>query len=367
MPAPIRHRPAPAAVPGVPPASLRRPFRQQFWGLGLGLIALLSGCRQGPAPSAGPISLGVYSGRHYNTDQALYRRFTEQTGIQVKLLEGKDDALIERVRTEGARTPADLLVLVDAARLVRAADQGLFKPVNSEAVRRDVPPELRDSAGRWSALTRRVRVVVVNPKQVDPALIRTYADLARPELRGRLCLRNGRSVYNQSLVADQLILRGEAETRRWLNGLIANLKPPFFSSDIPLARAVARGDCGVGVVNSYYVARLLSGDGGAEDKALMQGVKVVVPDPAHINVSGAGVTRHSRHPEAARKLLEFLASPEGGGAGYAQANHEYPLVGSGNDPVVKSFGPMRGDGVPIEQLGARNGQAVELMREAGWP
>ena len=367
MPAPIRHRPAPAPVPGVPPASPRRLFRQQCWSLGLGLIALLGGCRQGPVPPAGPISLGVYSGRHYNTDQALYRRFTEQTGIQVKLLEGKDDALIERVRTEGARTPADLLVLVDAARLVRAADQGLFQPVNSEAIRRDVPPELRDSAGRWSALTRRVRMVVVNPKLVDPALIRTYADLARPELRGRLCLRNGRSVYNQSLVADQLILRGEAETRRWLSGLIANLKPPFFSSDIPLARAVARGECGVGVVNSYYLARLLSGDSGAEDKALMQGVKVVVPDPAHINVSGAGVTRHSRHPEAARKLLEFLASPEGGGAGYAQANHEYPLVGSGNDPVVKSFGPMRGDGVPIEQLGARNGQAVELMRAAGWP
>jgi iron(III) transport system substrate-binding protein len=230
-----------------------------------------------------------------------------------------------------------------------------------------VPPELRDSTGRWSALTRRVRLVVVNPKQVDPALVRTYADLARPELKGRLCLRNGRSVYNQSLVADQLILRGEAETRRWLSGLMANIKPPFFTSDIPLARAVASGDCGVGVVNSYYVARMLSGEGGADDKALLQGVKVILPDPAHINVSGAGVTRHAKHPEAARRLLEFLASPEGGGAGYAQANHEYPLVGSGSDPVVKNFGPLRGDGVPIEQLGARNGQAVELMRAAGWP
>ena len=363
MPALSRRRPPADPAPGAP----RRPVPRRRWALGLGLIALLGGCRQAPAPSTGPVTLGVYSGRHYNSDQALYRRFTEQTGIQVKLLEGKDDALIERVRTEGARTPADLLVLVDAARLVRAADQGLFQPVNSEAIRREVPPELRDSAGRWSALTRRVRAVVVNPKQVDPALIRTYADLARPELKGRLCLRNGRSVYNQSLVADQLILRGEAETRRWLAGLIANLKPPFFTSDIPLARAVARGDCGVGVVNSYYVARLLSGDGGAEDKALLQGVRVVVPDPAHINVSGAGVTRHSRHPEAARQLLEFLASPQGGGVGYAQANHEYPLVGSGTDPLLQGFGPVRGDGVPIEQLGARNGEAVQLMRAAGWP
>ena len=367
MPSLFRRQPPADHGSGVPSNGVGLPVRRSRWVLGLGLIALLGACRQGPAPSTGPVSLGVYSGRHYNSDQALYRRFTQQTGIQVKLLEGKDDALIERVRTEGSKTPADLLVLVDAARLVRAADEGLFQPVNSEALRREVPPELRDSAGRWSALTRRLRVVVVNPKQVDPALIRTYADLARPELKGRLCLRNGRSVYNQSLVADQLILRGEAETRRWLTGLITNLKSPFFTSDIPLARAVARGECGLGVVNSYYVARLLSGESGAEDKALLQDVKVVVPDPAHINVSGAGVTRHSRHPEAARQLLEFLASPEGGGVGYAQANHEYPLVGSGTDPLLKGFGPVRGDGVPIEQLGARNGEAVELMRVAGWP
>ena len=367
MPAPLRRRSPADPASAIVPAAPQRHVHGHRRALVLGLIVLLGGCRGASGPSADPVSLGVYSGRHYNTDQELYRRFTAQTGIQVKLLEGKDDALIERVSTEGSKTPADLLVLVDAARLVRAADQGLFQPVKSEAIRRDVPPELRDSADRWSALTRRVRVVVVNPKQVDPALIRTYADLARPELKGRLCLRNGRSVYNQSLVADQLILRGEAETRRWLSGLVANLKPPFFTSDIPLARAVARGDCGVGVVNSYYVARLLSGDGGAEDKSLLQGVKVIVPDPAHINVSGAGVTRHAKHPEAARRLLEFLASPEGGGAGYAEANHEYPLVGSGSDPVVKSFGPLRGDGVPIEKLGARNGQAVQLMRAAGWP
>ena len=338
-------------------------------GLGGGLALGLTACRQGPlgGTAAAPVTLGVYSGRHYNTDQALYERFTKTTGIRVKLLEGKDDALIERVRNEGAATPADLLVLVDAARLSRAAEQGLFQPMNAPAIQAAVPAELRDSQGRWTALTRRVRVIVVNPTQVDPTLVRTYADLARPELRGKLCLRNGRSVYNQSLVADQLILRGEAATRQWLQGLVANLKPPFIASDVALARAVARGSCGVGVVNSYYVARMLSGDSGAEDRTLLADVKVVVPDPAHINVSGAGITRQSRHPEAARKLLEFLASPAGGGEGYARANHEYPLVGSGGDPVLAGFGPVRSDGVPIEQLGARNTEAVALMRAAGWP
>ena len=338
-------------------------------GLGGGLALGLAACRQGPlgGTPAAPVTLGVYSGRHYNTDQALYARFTKSTGIQVKLLEGKDDALIERVRNEGAATPADLLVLVDAARLSRAAEQGLFQPMKAPAIQAAVPAELRDSQGRWTALTRRVRVIVVNPAQVDPALVRTYADLARPELRGKLCLRNSRSVYNQSLVADQLILHGEPATRQWLQGLIANLKPPFFTSDIPLARAVARGSCGVGVANSYYVARMLSGEAGADDRSLLAKVKVVVPDPAHTNVSGAGITRHSRHPEAARRLLEFLASPAGGGEGYARANHEYPLVGNGGDPVLVGFGPVRSDGVPIEQLGARNTEAVKLMREAGWP
>jgi iron(III) transport system substrate-binding protein len=364
------------------PCSLRLPRQAAIAALALALLTGLAACRQGPggsrpetgkpaaAPSGGPaqaVTLGVYSGRHYNTDQALYARFTQATGIRVKLLEGKDDALIERLRNEGAASPADLLVLVDAARLHRAAKAGLFQPMNAPAIRTGVPAELRDSQDRWTALTRRVRLMVVNPAQVDPALVRTYADLTRPELRGKLCLRNGRSVYNQSLVAGQLILQGEAQTKRWLGGVIANLKAPFYSSDVALARAVARGACGVGVVNSYYVARLLSGEGGAEDRALLAGVKVIVPDPAHINVSGAGITRHSRHPEAARRLLEFLVSPSGGGQGYARANHEYPLVGSGGDPVLAGFGPVRSDGVPIDQLGARNTEAVDLMRAAGWP
>jgi iron(III) transport system substrate-binding protein len=361
LPALRRRSPVP-----LPSAAPRRSRPLLLLGLGLSLLPVLAGCRPNP-DAAGTVTLGVYSGRHYNTDQALYGRFTAATGIGVKVLEGKDDALIERVRSEGQGTAADLLVLVDAARLVRAADEGVFQPLNSEAIRRDVPPELRDSAGRWIALTRRVRAVVVNPRLVDPALVRRYDDLARPELRGKLCLRNGRSVYNQSLVADQLIRHGEPQTRRWLEGMVANLRPPFFTSDTPLARAVARGECGVGVVNSYYVARMLSGEGGSEDQRLLRGVKVVLPDPAHVNVSGAGVTRHARHPEAARRLLEFLAAPEGGGEGYAQANHEYPLRGSGSDPVLQSFGPVRGDGVLIEQLGARNGDAVRLMRDAGWP
>ena len=309
--------------------------------------------------------IGVYSGRHYNTDKELYRQFTARTGIKVKLLEAKDDALIERLRNEGANSPADVLVLVDAARLDRATDLGLFRPTSSAALGRDVPASLRDANGRWYGLTRRVRVAVVNPAMVNPASIRTYADLANPALKGKLCLRDSKSVYNQSLVADQIIQRGEAATGAWVRGLTANVTQPLFTSDTPLIRAVANGQCGVGLVNTYYVARMLSGDSGAADAALARKVKVVFPNPAHVNISGAGVTRHSNNPQAALRLIEFLASPTGG-KGYAEANHEYPLKGNGNNPILRTFGSFRSDRVSAEQMGAKNRAAVRLMQGNGW-
>ena len=348
-------------------ATRSRSRRAAAWAAlaGLGTAVILSGGLQPPPVTAAPAEIGVYSGRHYNTDKALYQEFTRRTGIRVKLLEAKDDALIERLRNEGSSSPADVLVLVDAARLDKAADMGLFQPTRSASLMRDVPASLRDSRGRWFGLTRRVRVVVVNPRLVNPASIRSYADLARPALKGKLCLRDSKSVYNQSLVADQLILRGEAATRSWVKGMVANVRQPFYTSDTPLARAVAKGDCGAGLVNTYYVARMLDGDSGAEDKALASRLKVIFPNPAHVNISGAGVTRSSKNREAATRLIEFLASPTGG-RGYAEANNEYPLKGYGNNPILKRFGPFTADGVSAEQMGARNRQAVSLMQANGW-
>ncbi len=333
-----------------------------LWSCGLGLAGLLTtGC----VASQPDITIGVYSGRHYNTDKELYARFTADTGIKVKLLEGKDDALIERLRNEGEASPADVLVLVDAARLDKASDLDLFQPIRSEALQRDVPAHLRDSKDRWFALTRRVRAVVVNPKLINPDSIRTYADLANPALKGKLCLRNSKSVYNQSLVADQMILRGEPAARQWVKGMMANVSQPFFTSDTPLARAVAQGTCGAALVNTYYVARMLSGKGGATDETLAARLRMVFPRPAHVNISGAGVTRHARHPEAATRLIEFLASPSGG-KGYAEANNEYPLKGYGDNPILKRFGSFQADGVSAEQMGAENKAAVQLMQANGW-
>ena len=328
----------------------------------LGALALLSAAWALPSLAN---EIGVYSGRHYNSDQELYKQFTAKTGIKVKLLEAKDDALIERLRSEGDKSPADVLVLVDAARLDRASDLGLFQRTRSFQLLRDVPLDLRDPKGRWYGLTRRLRVVVVNPKLVNPAKITSYADLANPQLKGKLCLRDRKSVYNQSLVADQLILRGTGLTTKWVQGMTDNVTQPYFSSDTPLIRAIGKGQCGVGLVNTYYVARMLNGDSGAADRALASQLKVIFPKPAHVNITGAGVTRYAKNPEAALKLIEFLASPTGG-RGYAEANNEYPLKGYGDNTTLKRFGPFKADGVSAQQLGAKNTAAIKLMEASGW-
>jgi iron(III) transport system substrate-binding protein len=327
----------------------------------LGLLGSISTAVQAQSRAQ---QVNVYSGRHYNTDKELYAQFTRQTGIRVNLIEGKDDEMIERLRREGAKSPADVLITVDAARLQRAKELNLFRPIQSAALSLDVPANLRDPGGQWFALTRRARPVMVNPALVNAKLIRTYGDLARPELKGKLCMRDRSSVYSQSLTADVLQRAGRATTERWLKGMVANVKQPFFTSDTTMVRAVGQGQCGAAVANTYYLARLLTSDNAA-DKALAQKVRVVWPNPTHVNVTGGGVTRNAGNPEGARKLLEFLSSPTAG-EGYAGANNEYPVKGWGNNPTLQRFGTFKASPVTIQQLGQRNREAVQLMEQAGW-
>lgn len=342
--------------------------------ISLGLTGVLIGCnRSAQDPDQSPDGnaaqgegtvVNVYSGRHYNTDKQLYADFTRRTGIEVNVIEGKDDELIERLRREGDKSPADVLVVVDAARIHRAQEMDLFQPISSEALTREVPANLRDADGRWYALTRRARPVMVNTAQVDPNLIRSYGDLTREELQGKLCLRNRASVYNQSLSADVLVREGKPATENWLKGMIANVEQPFFTSDTPMIRAVGSGQCGAAVANQYYLARLLSSD-NPSDRETAQKVTVVWPDPTHVNVTAAGVTRSAANPEGARQLLEFLASPTAG-EGFAAANNEYPLKGWGNNATLQGLGTFNASPVSISQLGERNREAVQLMEQAGW-
>ena len=307
----------------------------------------------------------VYSGRHYNTDRSVYKRFAAETGIKVRLIEAAGISLIERLKREGANSQADVILLVDAARITNAAKANLLQPINSESLKNDVPENLRDPGDQWFALTRRVRVLVANPKVVDINKINDYTDLADPSFAGKVCLRNRKSPYNQSLVANQLANKGEDVTRNWLNGMIKNVSQPFFPGDIAIVRAVAKKKCGIGIVNHYYVARMLAGVNGRRDALYAKRVNVLTPNPAHVNISAGGVAKYAKNKTEAIKLLEYLASPEGS-KGIAAPTFEHPLKEVNQNPIVQNFGSFTPDNVTVEELGDFNSQAIRLMKSAGW-
>ena len=307
----------------------------------------------------------VYSGRHYNTDRGVYKKFAEETGIKVRLIEAAGISLIERLRREGENSQADLILLVDAARITNAAKAGLLQKIKSSNLEKDVPIGLKDPGKEWYALTRRVRVMVINPKIVDINKINDYTDLADPYFKGKVCLRNRKSPYNQSLVANQIVNKGEAATRSWLSGMISNVSQPFFPGDISIVRAVSKRKCGVGIVNHYYVARMLAGVNGRRDALYAKRTAVITPNPAHVNISAGGVAKYATNKTEAIKLLEFLASPEGS-KGLAAPTFEHPLKEVNQNPIVKNFGDFNSDKVTIEELGEYNSLAIKMMKEAGW-
>ena len=317
-----------------------------------------------PASSSGK-EVKVYSGRHYNTDRAIYKKFSEETGIKVRLIEAAGISLIERLKREGSNSQADLILLVDAARITNAAKAGLLQPISSTSLENDVPTSLKDPGNEWFALTRRVRVLVANPKVVDINKIKDYTDLSDPSLKGKVCLRNRKSPYNQSLVANQIKNKGEVATRSWLNGMISNVSQPFFPGDIAIVRAVAKKKCGVGIVNHYYVARMLAGVNGRRDTLYSRRVNVLTPNPAHVNISAGGVAKYAKNKSEAIRLLEFLASPRGS-TGLAAPTFEHPLKEVNQNPIVKNFGGFTPDDVTVQQLGEYNKQAIQLMKSAGW-
>ena len=307
----------------------------------------------------------VYSGRHYNTDRIVFKKFAEETGIKVRLIEAAGISLIERLKREGKNSQADLILLVDAARITNAAKAGLLQSIESKSLENDVPIGLKDKGKGWYALTRRVRVMVANPKVVDVSKIRDYTDLADPSLKGKVCLRNRKSPYNQSLVANQIVNKGNSETKAWLSGMISNVSQPFFPGDISIIRAVSKKKCGVGIVNHYYVARMLAGVNGRRDALYAKRTSVITPNPAHINISAGGVAKYATNKAEAIKLLEYLASPSGS-KGLAAPTFEHPLREVNQNQIVKDFGEFTPDKVTVDDLGVNNSLAIKLMKEVGW-
>ncbi len=307
----------------------------------------------------------VYSGRHYNTDREVYKNFAEETGIKVRLIEASGISLIERLKREGKNSQADLVLLVDAARITNAAKAGLLQSIESKSLENNIPIGLKDKKKEWYALTRRVRVLVANPKVVDINKIKDYKDLADPSLKGKVCLRNRKSPYNQSLVANQIVNKGESQTKAWLSGMISNVSQPFFPGDISIIRAVSKKKCGVGIVNHYYVARMLAGVNGRRDALYAKKTSVITPNPAHVNITAGGVAKYATNKNEAIKLLEYLASPKGS-KGLAAPTFEHPLKELNQNPIVKGFGKFTPDLVTVEDLGEYNSLALKLMKDANW-
>jgi iron(III) transport system substrate-binding protein len=322
-----------------------------------------------PAGAAQDQVVNLYSSRHYDTDLRLYDDFTEQTGIEVNLIEAGADELIERILSEGEFTQADLLVTVDAGRLWRAEQAGVFAPVESEVLIERIPPYLRQPEGLWFGLSTRARVIIYNKAAGLPAPLASYADLADPAHRGRVCIRSSGNIYNQSLLAGMISRDGVEAAEAWASGVVENFARPPQGNDTAQIRAVASGECGIGLVNSYYLARLAASEDPGE-RALAGAVGVVFPDQGgngtHINVSGAGLVVNAPNRENAIRFLEYLTS-EQAQSYFANGNHEYPAVnGVPPSPALVALGSFEPDTINAEELGKYQAEAVKAFDRAGW-
>ncbi|MGW8393892.1 extracellular solute-binding protein [Pseudoduganella sp. HUAS MS19] len=311
--------------------------------------------------------LNLYSARHYQTDQALYDNFTKQTGIKINRIEAGENELLERIRNEGANSPADVLLTVDAARLAKADELQLFAPVQSAALNARVPAHLRTAD--WYAFSTRARVIVHN-KSVNAADVQNYEDLANPRLKGKVCVRSGAHPYNLSLGAAMYERGGEQKVFDWAKGLVANFARAPKGGDTDQIKAVAAGECGVALANSYYVARLMRSD-KPEDKKLMESVSVVWPNQkgegTHVNISGAGVLKTAPNKDAAVKFLEYLAS-DSAQVYFADGNNEWPVVAGVKtaNPALAKLGSFKQDSINVGKLAKHQAAVQKIYDRAGW-
>lgn len=318
--------------------------------------------------------LNLYSARHYQTDEILYSNFTRQTGIRINRIEADDAALMERLRTEGKNSPADVILLVDAARLWRAQVEGMFQPVKSKVLDERIPANLRGGdegqGAQWFGLSTRARIIVYNKVRAKRDEVATYESLADPVNKGKVCTRSGAHPYMLSLVGAMIERNGEAATEKWAQGMVANFARPPQGGDTDQIKGVASGECGVALVNSYYYARLLRST-KSEDREMMNKVGFVWPNQessgTHMNVAGGAVARNARQRDAAVKFLEYLASDDAQ-AYFADGNNEWPVVSSANlkNPVLQQMGKFKAENVPITAIGKNQVPAQKILDRVGY-
>ncbi|WP_290647811.1 Fe(3+) ABC transporter substrate-binding protein [Aquisalimonas sp.] len=311
----------------------------------------------------------IYSARHYDEDRVLYDAFTEHTGIDVRVLEADSDQLMQRIRREGAASPADVLITVDAGRLWRAAQDGLLQRVQSDVLDERLPEAMRHPEGLWFGFSQRMRLIFYNPDAIDPNELTRYEDLAEPRFADRLCIRSSNNIYNQSLLASMIAVHGEEQAEAWAQGVVDNLARPPQGGDTDQIRGVGAGECEIGVANHYYYIRMLNSDDD-HDRELAERVDILFPNQAdrgvHVNIGGAGVVRGAPNTDNAVRFLEFLASDDAQEI-FAAGNHEFPVVeGVSKDEVLESWGPIKQDSLNVSELGENNPAAVRIFDRVGW-
>ena len=337
------------------------------------VLAAVVGALIGAAASSAAAQekvLNLYSSRHYQTDESLYANFTKQTGIKINRIEAGEDPLIERLKNEAAASPADVLVTVDAGRLWRAEQLGLFQPIKSKVLESRLPDHLRAPNDQWFGFSARARVIVYNKSAVNPADVQNYEDLANPKLKGKVCTRSGSHVYNLSLMSALIEHWGERKAEDWARGVVANFARAPKGGDTDQIMAVASGECGVAIANTYYYVRLLK-SAKPDDKKAVQAVGLVWPNQksfgTHMNVSGAGVVKNAPNRAAAIQYLEYLAS-DAAQHYFANGNNEWP-VAKGAKPdnaVLASLGNPKFDTLNIAALGKNQALAQKIFDRVGY-
>lgn len=313
--------------------------------------------------------INLYTHRHYNSDKLLFKAFTKKTGIKINVIKGSADQLIQRLQTEGENSPADILLTVDAGRLVRAKNLGLLQPVTSPLLIKQIPSEMRDLDGYWYGLTVRARALIYSKDRVKQNQLSTYEDLAHKKWRGRIVVRSSNNIYNQSLLASIIAANGELDAYKWAKSVRSNMARSPRGSDRDQARAVASGLADVAIMNTYYLG-VMANSSDKKDQDVVKKIAVFFPNQkgrgTHINVSGAGITKSSKNKKEALKFLEFLTN-ENSQKVFSSANYEYPLkINEHNSTILKSWGQFKYDPLSLSVLGEKNTQAVKIFDRAGW-
>ncbi len=334
-----------------------------------GLFALLAAILLPALAAAASNEVNIYNSRHYTSDTRLWEGFTAKTGIKVNVISADHDQLIQRILQEGENSPADVLITVDAGRLVFAADKNIFAPVSSPILEKTVPANLRDPKNLWYGLAYRARILVYHKDRVVPSELSTYEALADPAFKGRLLVRSGTSTYNLGLMGAVIDADGVAGAEAWGRGIVANMARPPEGGDTDQIKAVAAGLGDVALSNHYYFARL-AGSANPDDQAIVRNLRVFFPSlddrGTHINISGAGVVRTAKNRDNAIRLLEYLVSPEAQ-AYFADVAFEYPINAAVPlNPTLAAWGPFKQDRLNPAIYAANSAKAANIMDRVGW-